>query len=456
MHYFLAVVYATCIITSSAFAKPFSVGPSSSDVLSASQVCNLERDIDGLKSWALDNKVQIQNGLELEENEGGDWSVSLSKNSEEDSPILQIPSHLVLASTKIKEELKDQVPPSVINFLEQRKVGHQLPQFYLWLKILKENDQGKDSQWYPWLQSLPRTFTNAIAMDDVEMECLAPFAWSLAKMQKIHLKYFREALEMIEGNEIMSEATKTDLDITQWAFSVVFTRAWWKDVEDNRTDIVPVGDMFNHDHPDNVRITYDDEGNCNVVLKKDVPTGTPLNLSYGLQTNPYRFMVLYGFFDAAQDSIFSQILVSKPSKKHVDMGYDTDKMAINTTDGTLSEENWDVTLFSILEQVPPIQEAFHKAHVANDDVTKKAIRKQFYMETCIMLKKHIDKTLMEMDALLQKIDEQDITQHPLLPMIRRSNTFVAQTFFKAKKRIDGMIKEEMAERKITEAKQESS
>jgi hypothetical protein len=285
-------------------------------------------------------------------------------------------------------------------------------------------------------------------MDDFEVECLAPFAWSLAKIERLHLEVFLEALQLVDG--VVSRETKENNDLIRWAFNVVFTRAWGKDGDENRTDIVPMGDMFNHGYPGNVFIHYDEEDNCNVVLKHDVEAGTPLYLSYGMETNPYRFMVVFGFVDESQTSIFSQVIASDPSKRHVDMGYDLSKMVFNTTDGAIAEEVWDVMLFCMLEQVPEIQEVFYQAHVTGDHKTKAAIRRKFLLENCIMMKKHVDGTLQEMEALLQKIDQQDISNHDLLPMIRQCNVFVARTFSKVKSRVDQMIQAELAQRKTLE------
>ena len=400
---------------------------------------NSNRNIETLQSWAHENDIKTLNGFTLKDDDDtGDWSVSISQNGTKDLPILQIPSRLILSSFHLRKEIS--VPTSVLNDLKQKKIEHQIPQFYLWLKILKEYEKGSESLWYPWLKSLPDRFTNAIAMDDIEIECLAPFAWSLAKMQKLHLQYFNEGLDEIPDIKI------DDANAREWAFMVVFTRAWWNENDDG-VDIVPVGDMFNHEHPDNVHIQYDENNNCQVYLKDDVSSGSKLTLSYGLETNPYRFMVLYGFFDSNQEFIFSQMIVDKPSQKHVDLGYDTTKMVISTKDGTLSQENWDVLLYSILEQIPDVQQTFYQAHIDKNQIIKDSIQKQYYLETCIILKKHIDQTLKEMKELLQKIDQQDMSQHQLLPMIRDSNIFVYQSFSKAKNRIDLMIQNEMKLRK---------
>jgi len=415
---------------------------------------NQNRDIKALESWGQGRGVTRGSGFVLSENDHGDWSVSVTSEGTTGERVLRVPSSLVLSSVKIREEKEifDRTS-AAIDYLKRNKLESQVDQFLLWLKVLREYEKGEESELHPWLLSLPRTFSNAICMDEVELECLAPFAWSLGKIEILHKDKFIEALQLTSG--IVSQETRDDYDLLRWAFNVVFTRCWGQDgdEEENRKDIVPMGDMFNHAHPGNVFIAYDEDRNCDIILKDNVKPGDALHLSYGFPTNPYRFLVAFGFVDASMESIYSQLLSTKPSKRHVDMGYDVTKMTFNTTDGSFTEEVWDFVLYSLLEQVPTIQEAYYEAHVSGNEDRKNSMRRQFYMETCIMLKKHVDKTLLEMEDLIKKIDQYDMDEHEHLPMIRRNNVFVAQTFAKVKYNVDHMIQEELKARKAQEKEQ---
>jgi len=432
---------------------------SSSDKASSSTKLydnNLNRDIEALEAWAQGQGVTRGDGFQLSESESGDWSVSVTSDATTAERVLRVPSSLVLSSSKVREdkELFDHTS-SAIDHLTEQRLESQVNQFLLWLKILTEYEKGKDSVLYPWLSSLPRTFSNAICMDEVELDCLAPFAWSLAKIEILHLDEFLEALSLTSG--ILSQETREDHELLRWSFNVVFTRCWGQDgdEEEDRLDMVPMGDMFNHRDPGNVVIDYDDDRNCNIILKEDVKPGDPLYLSYGFETNPYRFLVVFGFVDESQQTIYSQLLAAKPTKRHVKMGYDVSKMTFNTTDGSFTEEVWDFVLFSLLEQVPSIQEAYYQAHVSGNKEMKDSMRRKFYMETCIMLKKHVDKTLLEMEELIQKIDQYDAKEHELLPLIRRNNVFVAETFLKVKHNVDDMIQQELTARKAAQKEQEA-
>ena len=414
------------------------------------------RDIVAFESWASGSGVLKENGFVLSENDNGDWSVAINDALTLGDPlgdrVLQVPSSLVLSSSTIRKEktIMDKTS-TAMEFLTKKKLENQANQFLLWLKILQEFEKGEDSILHPWLRSLPRKFSNAICMDEVELDCLPPFAWSLATIEILHMDSFIEALHMTRG--IISQQTMDDSELLRWAFNVVFTRCWGQDGDDDdadRKDIVPMGDMFNHGHPGNVFVHYDENGNCNIILKDDMLPGSPLQLSYGFETNPYRFLVVFGFVDESQKTIYSQLLSKNPSKRHVEMGYDVSAMTFDTTDGSFTEEVWDFLLFSLLEQVPELQEVYYKAHISGDKSTKDSLRRKFYLETCIMLKKHVDKTLLEMKKLIDKVDQQDMSKHELLPMIRKNNVFVAQTFSKVKYRVDRMIQDELSARKAQE------
>ena len=420
---------------------------------SSSTGTNSNRDIRALESWALEQGVSTGSGFSLSESESGDWSVSVTDDGSAAEGVLRVPNALVLSSTNIRKEAEifDHTGPAIV-YLTKKKCDGQINQFLLWVKVLLEYERKEESRWYPWLSSLPKKFSNAACMDDIELECLPPFAWSLAKIKILHMEEFMEALKLTTG--IISQETRENEELLRWAFNVVFTRCWGQDGDDeeDRKDIAPMGDMFNHGHPGNVFISYDEDRNLEIILKDDVKPGDDLSLSYGFETNPYRFMVVFGFVDESQQSIFSQLMASKPTERHVELGYDVAKMTFSVSDGSFSEQLWDFVLYSLLEQVPDIQEAFYQAHISENESTKDSIRRKFYLETCIMLKKHVDKTLGELNELIQKIDQYNMDEHELLPMIRRNNVFVAQIFSKAKHNVDQMIQQELMARK--EQKQE--
>jgi hypothetical protein len=409
---------------------------------------SIPRDLDAFKEWSDAHGIILAEGLELLSSDEGDWSLNHSKDLKEAQCLLTIPKSMIMSSTKVKKELGSKVEKAS-SYLKDKKIEEQCHQFYLWIRLLQEFEKGSESRWYGWMQSLPRTFDTAVSMDDVELELLPPFAWTLAKMVRFHYRTFLEALEMVEDDTLSIEI-KSNEELLQWVFNVVFTRCWGKaDFDDeNRHDLVPMGDMFNHGEPSNVFIDYDEETNdCNIVLKEDADPSTSLKLSYGHATTPSKFLSIFGFVDLSQPKIFCQILSSSPSKRHVDVGYDTDKMLFDTRDGSISNEVWDFTLYSILEQLPEIQELFYQAHMKKDKETKADLHKKYYLETCIVIKKHVDETLKVLDELLQKILALEKEDHPRLETIYRHNLFFHQTFWKVQQRLNVMIRQEMESRR---------
>lgn len=409
----------------------------------------LPRDLNSFKAWSKDSGILLVDGLNLSSSpEGDDWSLTLSKSLGEAQCLLTIPNSLILSSTKIRQEIGTDTSKAV-DYLKAKNIEDQSHQFDLWIRLLQEYELGENSRWHGWMQSMPRTFNSAVSMDEMELECLPPFAWSLAKMVRFHHATFLEALDLVEEG-CVSKDTQSDSELLHWMFNVVFTRCWGKaDFDDeNRHDLVPMGDMFNHGEPANVFIDYDEENNdCNIVLKEAVDPSTPLKLSYGHATTPSKFLSIFGFVDVSQPKIFCQILVTDPSQRHVDMGYDVNKMLFDTRDGSISEEVFDVTLYSILEQIPEMQEQLYQAHTKGDKETKAALLRQYHLETCIMIKRHIDATMKVLEEVLHKTTTLDPAEHPRLESIYRHNVFFHSTFWKAQKQINSMIQEEMKMRK---------
>ena len=83
-----------------------------------------------------------------------------------------------------------------------------------------------------------------------------------------------------------------------------------------------------------------------------------------------------------------------------------------TEDGAISTPVWDIILYSILEQVPDLQETFYQAYMKNDDSTKAMLHQKFHLESSLILRKHAAATLQEMIELLEKINQHDETEHP--------------------------------------------
>ena len=236
--------------------------------------------------------------------------------------------------------------------------------------------------------------------------------------------------------------------------------------------------MFNHADDASVVVNYPETGRLDendntsndatvkFVLNQDVdPHDKPqLCLSYGLTTNPYRFLILFGFANDQMKEIYCQVLFTKPSKEMIELGCnDRSKMVYRTQDGAISNTVWDTVLYSLLEQqvagnaqVEATREEFYQAHVTGDEETKAAIRERYILESSMTLRNHVDRTLKEFNELVDKVDaiieasgDKDMVnkEYPRLDMIHKHNKFVQGVFQKVQQRLEGIIQAETTKRR---------
>jgi hypothetical protein len=404
------------------------------------------REIGQFQDWAVQCGVSPENGFSLvetlvEENE--DWYAATASGGAQGSRVLFVPNEMILSSARIAEEYAGYVDPA-LKVLGSKGLMNLEQQFYLFLRVIVEYERGAESPWYPWMAAMPRKWDTAVSMTDFCISCLPPFIKNLCKIEKIQFRHFRLALDALD---FVSPESKANIELCKFAYNVVFTRSWAK--SDTEHQIVPVADMLNHGHPANVEIGYDENGNCQVILKEDVQPGGALHFSYGQPSNPSRFMATFGFLDETPPATFCKIMALNPSQELKDVGYDTQRMLFYTADGAITQEVWDVVLYSMFENNPRFENekmAFYQAHMNGDAETKGAIHGQFLMETCNTLKSHVDRVLDELAALAKKIDSVDINLHPRLSLIAKHNRLVDSTFLKVQAQLNYISESEMARR----------
>jgi hypothetical protein len=415
----------------------------STTVADAFQMVSIDReaprDILSFQEWAGACGVQAEQGFCLMEHDvdgNEDWYAATGTGATAGSRVLYVPNEMILSSARIAQDYAGYVEPS-LEVLEERGMRHLFPQFYLFLKVLVEIEQGQDSPYFPWLNSLPRRYNTAASMDDFCLECLPPFIKSLCHVKRNQLAVFKDALRAFE---YVSPDAKANDDLAVFAFNVVFTRAWSKGPDDYH--IVPVACYMNHACPANVRVSYDADQNCEVTVLDDVGPGEGLCISYGQSTNPSWFMANYGFLNDEAPATFCKILAPRPSQELIDVGYSTDRMLFYTETGLITEEVWDVVLYSRLERKPELEadrRAFHQAHMMGDQQTKAAIHQKHMPETSRALQRHVNGVLAEVADLQVKMNAFDYSNHPRLPLIRKHNDMVMSTFMKVKGMVDQVV-----------------
>lgn len=394
---------------------------------------NANRDLGSFDQWATECGVQRADGFQLTTNDGNDYSVMTEQQIAADTPVLYVPSDMILSSRMARQEFG--MLPEVENQLASAKAGDGIEHFYLFLKILSEYMQGEDSAWYPWLNSLPRFYSNGASMTLFCFDCLPPFAGWLASNERIRFTQFFESLKFVP---FVTPELRNKVELAKWAFAVVHTRCF--ETPDGDVKIVPMADMFNHgaDTEAECVINYDGDGNAYAYSKFDIPAGYPLRISYGDFTNPSKLLARYGFLDESSPASFCKIMITDPDQRLIDMGYDYSKMLFFKETGEVSEEVWDVLLYMNLANEPEQQQAFYNAHVNGDYDTKQQYHQHYFQQTLGSLQNHVNNFLGELDQLSRKADGKNVREHPRLPLIQGHNEFVKQTFLKVKNNIDNM------------------
>lgn len=396
-----------------------------------------EREVDGFQAWAGQCGVQPDNGFSLvcaDVDGNEDIRAATATGGSQGSRVLFVPGEMILSAVRLAQEYEGYVEAS-LQVLEAKGMSHLSEQFLLFLKVLLEYEQGVDSPYFPWMAALPRKWNTAASMDEFCLSCLPPFIKSICLKEREQVDSFREALQVFE---YLSPEGKADKELTRFAYNVVNTRSFPTDAG---LQIIPVADMLNHGYPSNVALATNENGDCEVILTEDVAPGQELYLSYGEPTNPSRFLATYGFLDEPP-ATYCKILFSNPSQELLDIGYDPARMVFYTEDGGISQEVWDVMLFSRLERKPDlsqVKQAFYQAHMNGDEETKNGIHAQFLKDTSNALLRHLDHVIGEVFELTFKMNSYDASKHPRLPLLRKHNELVTSTFQKVRSNVAQVV-----------------
>eukprot|EP00529_Nitzschia_sp_RCC80_P025568 CAMPEP_0113446006 /NCGR_PEP_ID=MMETSP0014_2-20120614/3480_1 /TAXON_ID=2857 /ORGANISM="Nitzschia sp." /LENGTH=531 /DNA_ID=CAMNT_0000337077 /DNA_START=41 /DNA_END=1636 /DNA_ORIENTATION=+ /assembly_acc=CAM_ASM_000159 len=424
----------------SSYAPPSSSGPRLDIDLNE----NAYRDISTFQQWALERcGIQTCDGFQLydEDQESSDdgqpdqqnMGIMTSVGLEENSPVVFVPSNVILSSTRIKQEEFGTLEEAEKRLVSAKASDH-VPQFYVFLKILLELQAGQQSPYYAWFNSLPRYYSNGSSMTPFCFECLPPLAGFLAQKERIQYIQFFQALKYID---FLDPNLARNKEITKWAFAVVYTRGFSVERMDGLVDykLIPMVDYFNHcsntvEGPE-VYIQYDEDENAYGYTTRSLPPNTPLRLQYGDPTNPSHLLARYGFLDKESPATFCKIMISKPTMEQINMGYDHSKMLFYRDTGDVSPEVYDVLLYQLLGnelQDFNTQRAFYEAHMTGDYQTKQSIQDAYWGQTQQALLEHVDTFLQDLEKLGQKGFGRSIEEHPRLPLILSHNEFVKETF----------------------------
>jgi len=391
-----------------------------------------QRDVGTFDQWAMQCGVQRADGVQITTNDGMDYELITQNDIPANNPVLFVPGNMILSSNLAKQEF------GILKDAEKRivsaRAADQVPHFYLFLKILTEFEKGEQSPWFPWLNSLPRYYSNGASMTPFCFDCLPPFAGRLASNERIRYIQFFQSLKFVP---FVSDDIKRSKELSKWAYAVVHTRCF--EMPDGDVKLVPMADMFNHGADTDVELNYDEEGNCYAYSTYDIPAGYPLRITYADHTNPSRLFARWGFLDYSAPASFCKIIISRPDQKLINMGYEYSKLLFYKDTGEISEQVWDILLYLNLGATDPDQQqAFYDAHMNGDYNTKQQFHQHYFPQTLASLQEHVNNFLGELDQLAMKAQGKSVDEHPRLPLILGHNEFVRETFLRVKSNIDNM------------------
>mmetsp|Transcript_81479 Transcript_81479/g.236249 ORF Transcript_81479/g.236249 Transcript_81479/m.236249 type:complete len:468 (+) Transcript_81479:150-1553(+) len=399
------------------------------------------RDVPTFDEWATSCGVQRCGGFQLTPS-GNEWdpsdiSVMTTGNIPANSPILYVPGEMIFSSKNTEAELGPFAQDAADMIRMSLYATKEAPYFYLMLKILVEYERGYDSPWFPWLNSLPRYYSNGASMTPKCYECLPPLVRSMAQQERANWRTLYGAVDLVP---FLSDETKRNKELCKWAFQIAYTRSFEvpSGTEGIKGDlrIVPMADYFNHGSAETeVELMYDEQGNCYAQSTRDIPAGSPLRMSYGDPTNPSFLLARYGFLDEEAPATFCKIMIARPDNQVKQMGYKHNRMLFYKDSGEASEEVFDVLLYLGLSQGGNLDlQKLVRAHAEVDSQTKMALHQQYWPQTAQALYEHIEGFLQQLEELSAVAQSMDINSHPRLPLIQKHNEFVKESFMRVRAR----------------------
>lgn len=409
--------------------------------------CNLTsedapRNIYAMKEmWANEYGIQKASGFDLMEKDdidGREVYATTTADMPTGTSVLYVPQGLILSSDKAMEELRR----SELYDVEQQLIASgleesDLQQYYLMLKLLSEIQNGRESPWYSWLNSLPRYFSNAPAMTDYCLVCLPPLMRKIASEERTKQQQLCN-MDALGEVPFLTESMKSHESYIKWAYQIVYTRAVPSEDGTNYM-IIPLADYFNHGSEyQEITSSFDEQGNYMAYTSYDVPAGSPLRISYASGSNPSHLLARYGFLDEDCPATYCKLLPPTVNQDMLDLGYSYERMLFYKS-GEVADEVWDIFLYDVLNNVNSNeQQQLMNAHRTGDYSTKLALHEKYYTETSTALLAHIDNFIEDIDTLLHKAETVGVNdptnspyikyEHPRLPLIHRHNLFVRETF----------------------------
>jgi hypothetical protein len=373
--------------------------------------------------------------------------------------LVKIPPQLVMSSTMLDTSLRQQVKESLVK--HGAKSESHCANACLVLVFLQEWSKGKTSLWYPYLQTLPKNLSTGLYWDETEREYARKIGLrSMLKELDSFYEAFQKTLEDLFSDH------NYDPQLLQWAFSTVHARGWkasyTSSTGERVSNIVCLGDMFNHGFNGNVCVEQESADSPVLVVLVDVPdiTDHGLYLDYGNAEEPHRFPVMFGFCDKSCPTLPAlttmQTFNTSPALYQAAKVFgfvDFSSMVFYTEDGAISDRVWNAMLYKTLiyklHNTSSSQE--EKESIRNSlDVLYKACRKKPHgpmvdsPDTLLALyqehrKEMIEYLLSDVDYMLHGLgplpEPMDGDLHPHWNMLREFHEHTQSTFQKVKNQL---------------------
>mmetsp|Transcript_20402 Transcript_20402/g.30607 ORF Transcript_20402/g.30607 Transcript_20402/m.30607 type:complete len:168 (-) Transcript_20402:2208-2711(-) len=148
-----------------------------------------------------------------------------------------------------------------------------------------------------------------------EINCLPFYARYAAEYQEAKFASFCNAAAVMKDDDCVFDPANSDhVALLKWAFNAVNSRFWKTNPSENAkiikqtSELVPLGDMFNHRDPSNVQMIPEDSDYVTFAYKGDDDNDDEDNstnekdifISYGQPSNPHRFLVIFKFAPRAE------------------------------------------------------------------------------------------------------------------------------------------------------------
>ncbi|XP_078615379.1 SET domain-containing protein 4-like isoform X2 [Branchiostoma floridae x Branchiostoma japonicum] len=188
------------------------------------------------------------------------------------------------------------------------------------LFLLIEKNKGEDSFWYPYIRSLPNSFTTPVYFTESELNALSPSLQEKARDLKKELLHAFNDLEPFVTSCLPELDSKFTFDAFRWAWSVLKTRTLYQEdcrspylsnKEPQTSTLVPMLDLINHSPSAKARFGYNVNTSCyEVRVLEPYRKYDQVFISYGFEENT-ELMLKFGFFVPENPKDFMKINLSE-------------------------------------------------------------------------------------------------------------------------------------------------